>query len=206
MYSGGPLDGEVFSVQMQANGVLRVTDNNQNIVRMNDLPLDIGIWNHITISVPENDTFFSISLFKNGIPSNETYIGSDIVINTASNVVDFFPKFIGLASDIRYFDYNLCGGEVEKIYNDRQTTLSIDDPLQNDKNQIMTKFKNNEIYLGGDENYNSPLYIKNDNVYSNKLNVTDLYIKDYNDNSKLLYLNDYIKWIDTSFKYSNNMD
>ena len=136
MYSGGPLDGEVFSVQMQANGVLRVTDNNQNIVRMNDLPLDIGIWNHITISVPENDTFFSISLFKNGIPSNETYIGSDIVINTASNVVDFFPKFVGLASDIRYFDYNLCGGEIEKIYNDRQTTLSIDDQLQNDKNQI----------------------------------------------------------------------
>lgn len=78
--------------------------------------------------------------------------------------------------------------------------------IKNDKDQIVSKFKNNEIYLGGDKNYNSPLYIKNDNVYSNKLNVSDLYIKDYNDTSKLLYLNDYIKWIDNSFKYSNNMD
>lgn len=94
-----------------------------------------------------------------------------------------------------------------KYDNDNEYNIKTNNiKIKNDKNQIMTKFKNNEIYLGGDENYNSPLYIKNDNVYSNKLNVADLYIKDYNDNSKLLYLNDYIKWIDTSFKYSNNMD
>ncbi|WP_242094513.1 right-handed parallel beta-helix repeat-containing protein [Aestuariivivens sediminicola] len=124
LYSGGPTAGEVFSLQMQTNGILRLVDNNQNIVRMEDMPLDIGEWNHIAVTVPENNTLFSAQFYKNGIPSDETYSGNDMLINTADNRVDFFPRFNGLVSDIRYFDYKLCGSDVERIYNDRQTTLS----------------------------------------------------------------------------------
>lgn len=133
LYSGGPLDGEVFAIQMQANGVLRVTDNNSNIVRMDDLPLDIGQWNHVAVTVPENNTIFSIQLYKNGVASQETHVGNNDFINTASNTVDFFPKFTGIASDIRFFDYKLCGGEIESIFNDRRKALSIEDTILNEK-------------------------------------------------------------------------
>tara|TARA_B110000858_G_C17794385_1_gene471592 strand:+ start:74 stop:1255 length:1182 start_codon:yes stop_codon:yes gene_type:complete len=97
---------------------------------------------------------------------------------------------------------------VEMSYdNDNEYNIKTNNiKIKNEKNEIMTNIKNNEIYFGGDKNYNSPLYIKDDNVYSNKLNVSDLYIKDYNDSSKLLYINDYIKWVDKSIKFSNNMD
>ena len=124
LYSGGPAAGEVFSIQMQANGVLRVTDNNLNIVRMEDMPLNIGQWNHVAITVPENNSIFSVQLYKNGVGSTETYSGNNDLINTASNPIDLFPRFNGTVSDIRYFNYKLCGGEVESIYNDRQITLS----------------------------------------------------------------------------------
>ena len=137
IYSGGPANGEVFSVQMQANRILRVTDNNQNTVLMEDMPLDIGSWNHIAVSVPEQNTMRSISLYKNGVSSVETFTGSDTFINTASNVVDFFPKFKGIVSDIRYFDYDLCNGEVESVFNDRQITLSIDEALKKDTKSIV---------------------------------------------------------------------
>ncbi|MFH4969495.1 LamG-like jellyroll fold domain-containing protein [Gaetbulibacter sp. M240] len=149
LYSGGPTDGEVFVVQMQSNGVLRVTDNNQNIVRMDDLPIDIGQWNHVVISVPENNSFSSIQLYKNGVPSSETYIGVDVLLNTASNSIDFFPRFNGLASDIRYFDYKLCSGEVERIYNDRQNTLSTEFELNNKTNKIVVypTMVSNTIYF-----------------------------------------------------------
>lgn len=129
LYSGGPTDGQVFSIQMQANRVLRVTDNNQNFISMADMPLDIGKWNHVAISVPENGTMSNISLYKNGVSSTEIFSGTDAFINTESNRIDFFPRFKGLASDIRYFDYNLCDGEIESIFNDRQATLSIDNEL-----------------------------------------------------------------------------
>jgi hypothetical protein len=137
LYSGGPTDGEVFTVQMQANRVLRVTDNNQNFISMADMPLDIGLWNHITIAMPENGTMSNISLYKNGIASNETLSGTDALINTLSNGINFFSRFNGLVSDIRYFDYNLCSVEVESIFNDRQSTLSIDENIENEKNQII---------------------------------------------------------------------
>lgn len=136
LYSGGPTNGEVFAVQMQANRTLRVTDNNQNFVSMADMPLDLGVWNHIAVTMPENGSMSGISLYKNGIASNETLSGLNAQINTASNRVDFFPRFKGLVSDIRYFDYNLCAGEVETIFNDRQTTLSIDENF-GDENKII---------------------------------------------------------------------
>ena len=124
LYSGGPADGEVFSIQMEANGVLRVTDNNQNFVKMIDMPLTIGSWNHVAITVPENNTFNSIQLYKDGVASSETHFGNDPLINTASNVITLFPRYKGLVSDIRYFDYKLCGSQIESIYNDRQISLS----------------------------------------------------------------------------------
>jgi len=122
LYSGGPTAGEVFAVQMLENRVLRVTDNNQNTISMADMPLDIGVWNHITITMPVNGTMSNISLYKNGVASNKTLSGSDVSVNTASSNLDFFPRFKGLASDIRFFDYDLPSCEVESVYNDRQTT------------------------------------------------------------------------------------
>lgn len=127
LYSGGPLEGSVFAIQMQTNGVLRVTDNNNNFVKMDDMPLDIGKWNHVAVTVPENNTFFSIQLYKNGVASNETKNGKNVLINTADNKVDFVPRFKGLISDIRFFDYKLCGAQVETIYNDWQRALSTQD-------------------------------------------------------------------------------
>lgn len=136
LYSGGPTVGEVFAVQMLANGVLRVTDNNQNTVLMQDMPLDIGIWNHVAITVPEGNTMRSISLYKNGVPSEETFTGTDAFINTAGNSVDFFPKFKGIVKDIRYFDYALCNGEIESVFSDQQSTLSSQTEFQKNNNKI----------------------------------------------------------------------
>jgi len=124
LFSGGPAVGEVFAIQMLANGVVRVTDNNANTIRMNDLPLDIGAWNHIAVSVPEDATMSEISLYKNGVPSNETLTGNNVRINTSDNNISFFTNFKGVVSDIRYFDYALCNGDVESVYNDRYITLS----------------------------------------------------------------------------------
>lgn len=156
----------------------------------------------------KTDTFNRFSNLLKDIEKNK-----DNIDNTNKKFTDYESIFGKFVEDSKkpidtLLLCNKDNGCVEMKYdNDNEYNIKTNNiKIKNDKNQIMTKFKNNEIYLGGDENYNSPLYIKNDNVYSNKLNVSDLYIKDYNDNSKLLYLNDYIKWIDESFKYSNNMD
>lgn len=137
LFSGGPTVGEVFAVQMLANGVLRVTDNNQNTVLMQDMPLDIGIWNHVAITVPEGNTMRSISLYKNGVPSKESFTGTDAFINTASSTVNFFPKFKGIIKDIRYFDFTLCNGEVESVFSDQQTTLSVPTDLMTNSQKII---------------------------------------------------------------------
>jgi hypothetical protein len=125
--TGGPANGSVLSVQMEANRTLRITDNNANIVRMSDMPLDLNVWNHVAISVPEGGTMFDISLYKNGVPSNETFSGTRAKINTTEAQMRLFPTFKGTVSDFRYFDYALCNGEVEQVYNDRYTNLSTDE-------------------------------------------------------------------------------
>jgi len=127
LYSGGPTAGEVFAVQVQVNGMLRTTDTNGNYVRMDDMPLEPNQWNHITVTVPENNTIHSVQLYKNGIPSDEYKHGNNVLINTAENNVEFFTKYVGLAKDIRFFDYKLCSSEVEDVYNDALNSLSIAD-------------------------------------------------------------------------------
>lgn len=156
----------------------------------------------------KNETYKRFTNLLKDINKNK-----DIIDNTNKKFTDYesiFSKFVKESKN-PVDTLVLCNANkecVEMNYNDdNEYNIKTNNlKIKNDKDQIITNFKNNEIYLGGNENYNSPLYIKNDNVYSNKLNVSDLYIKDYNDNSKLLYFNDYIKWIDNSFKYSNNMD
>lgn len=127
LYSGGPNAGEVLAIQVQVNGMLRVTDTNGNYVRMQDMPLDLNQWNHISVTVPENNSIHSIQIYKNGIPSDEYKHGDDVLVNTAQNGIDFFPLYKGLAKDIRYFDYKLCSSEVEDIYNDALNSLSNSD-------------------------------------------------------------------------------
>lgn len=119
LFSGDPSEGEVFSIQMQSNMVVRVTNNNNNFVLMADMPLDINAWNHIVVIVPEGGNIQDISLYKNGIPSSETYIGFNDKINTTARPILFFPRFEGKISDIRYFEYSLCNGEVNEIFKDR---------------------------------------------------------------------------------------
>jgi len=127
LFSGGPANGEVLSIQMEASRVLRVTDNNANIVRMSDLPLDLNQWNHVVVSIPQGGTMFDISLYKNGLPSNETFSGTRAKINTSEAPIRLFTRFKGTVSDFRYFDYSLCNGEVVQVYNDRYINLSTDD-------------------------------------------------------------------------------
>ena len=148
LYSGGPADGEVFSIQMEDNNVLRVTDNDGNFIRMSDMPLDIGQWNHVAITVPENNSIFSIQLYKNGLPSEETHQGENKLITTASSKVEFFSRYTGLASDIRYFDYKLCGAQIENIFNDRQISLSTKNPVLGDtKIKVYPTVASNTIFF-----------------------------------------------------------
>lgn len=136
LFSGGPNDGEVFSIQMLANGVVRVTDNDSNTVRMNDMPLDIGSWNHVVVSVPNEALMQDISLYKNGVPSNETFTGANVRLNTSENSMSLFSRYQGKVSDFRYFDFCLCNGEAEDIYNDRYINLSNDD-FDNNEDKII---------------------------------------------------------------------
>ena len=156
----------------------------------------------------KDDTYKRFSNVLKDIDKNKEII--DNTNRKFTNYENVFGKFVE-ESKKPVDTLVLCNENKEcvemKYDNDNEYNIKTNNlKIKNDKNQIITNFKNGEIYLGGNENYNSPLYIKNDNVYSNKFNVSDLYIKDYNDKSKLLYLNDYIKWVDNSFKYSNNMD
>lgn len=144
--TGGPANGSVLSIQMEANRTLRVTDNNANIVRMSDMPLDLNVWNHVVISVPEGGTMFDISLYKNGVPSNETFSGARVKINTTEAQMRLFSTFKGTVSDFRYFDYALCNGEVEQVYNDRYMNLSTDEVSLN-KIKIYPTITNQMIHF-----------------------------------------------------------
>lgn len=156
----------------------------------------------------KNETYKRFSNVLKDIDKNK-----EIINNTNKKISEYeslFGKFVQENKN-PVDTLHLCNAKKECVElnynNDNEYNIKTNNiKIKNDKDQIITNLKKDEIYFGGNENYNSPLYIKNDNVYSNKLNVSDLYIKDYNDTSKLLYLNDYIKWVDNSFKYSNNMD
>ena len=194
LFSGGPTDGEVFSIQMENNNnVLRVADNGGNFVRMSDMPLDIGEWNHVAVTVPQNNSIFSIQLYKNGISSEETHQGEDKLINTASNKVEFFPRYNGLASDIRVFDYKLCGGDIESIFNDRQTTLSADDNnFDANKLKVYPTITSNTVFFSENVtsikviNFLGKTLISKKNVNIKELDIskltTGLYILHINNN------------------------
>jgi chromosome segregation ATPase len=156
----------------------------------------------------KTDTYDRFSKITSDIDKNTknvTKVNSNF--NTYESVFNKYIEEANIPVDTLY----LCNKEkkcVEMKYDDdnEYNIKSSNIKIKNDKDEIITNFKDNEIYFGGNQNSNSPLYIKNNNVYSNKFNVSDLYIKDYKDTSKLLYLNDYIKWIDDSINYNNNMN
>jgi len=156
----------------------------------------------------KTDTYDRFSKITSDIDKNTknvTKVNSNF--NTYESVFNKYVEEANIPVDTLY----LCNKEkkcVEMKYDDdnEYNIKSSNIKIKNDKDEIITNFKDNEIYFGGNQNSNSPLYIKNNNVYSNKFNVSDLYIKDYKDTSKLLYLNDYIKWIDDSINYNNNMN
>jgi len=146
LYSGGPEDGEVFAVQVD-NAVVRVTDNAGNFVRMADKPLEIGEWNHIAVTLPENGHIHNVQLYKDGEASSVQKIGDNSTVNTASAGVEFFPKYEGLASDIRYFNYELCTAEIEAIYTDR-LALSVTEAFQDEtKTSVYPSLTNGIVYF-----------------------------------------------------------
>ena len=70
------------------------------------------------------------------MPSNETFTGNNVKVNTSESMLTFFNNFKGVVSDIRYFDYTLCNGDIESVYNDRYITLS-SDAFENLNNKII---------------------------------------------------------------------
>lgn len=174
------LKNNVDELQKEIRDIIKY--QNDTSTRLTELLKDINT-NKGNIDNTKNKFNEYESLFGKFVEDNKTPIGKLILCNENKECVEMTH-------------------DINNSYSIKTDNIK----FKNSKNQIISKFNDNEIYLGGDENYNSPLYIKNDNVYSNKLNVGDLYIKDNSDKSKLLYLNDYIKWLNDSIKYSNNMD
>lgn len=174
------LKNNVDELQKEVHDITKY--QNDTYTRLTDLLKDINS-NKGKIDNTKNKFNEYESIFGKFVEDSKTPIGKLILCNENKECVEMTH-------------------DINNSYNIKTDNIK----FKNNKNQIISKFNDNEIYLGGDENYNSPLYIKNDNVYTNKLNVGDLYIKDNSDKSKLLYLNDYIKWVNDSIKYSNNMD
>jgi len=77
--------------------------------------------------------------------------------------------------------------------------------IKNNKNEIVGNINNSDIYLGGDNDYNSPLYIKNDKTFVHNLNVNDLILKEKK-RDKLFNVGSYFSWLDNNRIYRENKD
>jgi len=130
LMSGGPTKGEVFSIQMLASGVIRVTDNAENNTTMADLPIEANKWQLVSVTVPEDGSLFDIQLYKDEIASQETHLGTNTEINTSENVIKLFNKFSGAVSDIRYYDYKLYPDEINFVYQNRNQDILNLKPIQ----------------------------------------------------------------------------
>lgn len=159
-----------------------------------------------------DDTHMRFTTLVNDIDNNNS-----ILVNTNRKLTDYesiFGKFVENSTIPPVDTIKLCNSNkecVEMNYDNEYNIKSNNIKIKNNNNEIITHFNNNDIYFGG-ENENAPLYIKKGKndienpyyVYSDKLYVSDLYIKDYNDNSNFLAINDYIKLNDDIIKISQD--
>jgi len=117
---------------------------------------------------------------KKKVDDDHTYL-KDNIDNNKTNIdryYDDFTKFIKKKDKIDICSNSDCS-EITKINKDLNIK-SDNINILNENDYIISKFNNNEIYLGGDKDINSPLFIINDNVNINRLNAMDLYVNNEN--------------------------
>ena len=137
---------------------------------------------------------------KEKVEDDNLHLNEKIVTNEANlnKYHDDFTKFINKKDTFYICSSDDECSEINKI--DKDLNIKSDNiNILNENDFIITKFDNNEIYLGGDKNINSPLYIIDDNVNINRLNVKDLYIN-REDEGQLLNVNNYIDVINNNLK------
>ena len=164
--------------------------NFANIERFKDIK-------ELTIELVKED----LDNLKKKVEKDNSYLKDSIDTNKSNidKYHDDFTKFINKKDTISICSPNECS-EINKINKDLNIK-SDNINILNENDYIITKFDNNEIYLGGDKDINSPLYIIDDNVNINRLNAMNLYINSEN-KGQLLNINRYIDWIDENIEYN----
>jgi hypothetical protein len=142
---------------------------------------------------------------KKKVDDDNKYLKDNIDTNKTNidRYYDDFTKFINKKDKINICSNSDCS-EITKINKDLNIK-SDNINILNENDYIISKFNNNEIYLGGDKDINSPLFIINDNVNINRLNAMDLYVNSEN-KGQLLNINKYIDWIDENIEYNLNKE
>lgn len=142
---------------------------------------------------------------KKKVDDDNKYLKDNIDTNKTNidRYYDDFTKFINKKDKINICSNSDCS-EITKINKDLNIK-SDNINILNENDYIISKFNNNEIYLGGDKDINSPLFIINDNVNINRLNAMDLYVNSEN-RGQLLNINKYIDWIDENIEYNLNKE
>lgn len=168
--------------------------NFANIERFKDIK-------ELTIEFVKED----LDKLKKKVEEDNSYLKDNIDTNKTNidRYHDNFTKFINKKDTISICSPNECSqiNKINKDLNIKSDNINI----LNENDYIITKFDNNEIYLGGDKDINSPLYIIDDNVNINRLNAMDLYINSEN-KGQLLNINKYIDWIDENIEYNLNKE
>jgi hypothetical protein len=125
LFSGGG-SGDVFNLQMENGGVMRVFDGNGNYIKMNDQTLTAGNWHHVALVLPQSGGIHDIEFYLDGTASNESNVGNNAAINTGDNIFKLFPKLSGRVSDFRYYDYALTADEINDLFEEEQSTAPED--------------------------------------------------------------------------------
>lgn len=168
--------------------------NFANIERFKDIK-------ELTIEFVKED----LDKLKKKVDEDNSYLKDNIDTNKTNidRYHDDFTKFINKKDTISICSPDECS-EINKINKDLNIK-SDNINILNENDYIITKFDNNEIYLGGDKDINSPLYIIDDSVNINRLNAMDLYINSEK-KGQLLNINKYIDWIDENIQYNLNKE
>ena len=115
LFSGGG-GGNIFNLQMEVNGVMRVFDGNGNFIKMEDQTLTAGNWHHVALVLPQSGGIHDIQFYLDGSASNESNVGNNAAINTGDNILKLFPNFSGHVSDFRYYNYALTANEINDVF------------------------------------------------------------------------------------------
>ena len=138
LYSG--TGTSVFTIQMEGGGGIRVGDNS-NWRKMYDRYPQNNVWSHIAIVMFEGAGVHNIKMYLNGQESTPTNSGTNVAINTSSNLLKLFQKYKGWVSDFRYYNSALTQNEIDILYKTYNVPEAIID-LPLDENQNATSIIN----------------------------------------------------------------